>query len=104
MYGGTNIGGINARVVGETGGFGGAVFVGGGKMTMYDGIIKDGKAVSMTDGESKIAGMGGNVFVHTKGNFEMIGGQIIGGQADNGEANVHVAEGGIFTHTGGIIG
>jgi len=105
MYGGKIIGGTNVSVEGEGGGYGGAVSLSGNtKMTMSGGEIYGGTATSSTVDGVKKGGQGGNVFVPSGAVFEMTGGRIYDGTADNGEGNVHVAQGGTFTNNGGTIG
>jgi len=101
MFGGTIKNGTTVVSFNETsgaqvGGNGGNVYA-VGKFVMSGGSITGGTAVSTGSGEDKIGGMGGNVYVSKSGTFEMTGGTITGGAADNGEVNIHVAEGGTYT-------
>jgi len=108
MYGGTIIGTTTESAYDENGklsggGYGGSVFA-DGTFNMYDGVIKGGIAKSIVIDGVVSRGAGGNVGVGAKGVFNMSGGKIFDGTADNGDANLYVAEGGVFNHTGGTIG
>lgn len=100
MYGGTIIGGhakanMKADRSGVQGGYGGSVQVcGNAVFTMYDGVIRDGKATSMVDGSGwDQGGIGGNVHVQANGKFIMEGGQILNGSASINGGNVYLESG-----------
>lgn len=104
MYGGTIIGALSKNLTKAdgnvtVGGHGGSVYV-LGTFNMYDGVIKDGAVEAC----GTTRGRGGNVAVDGSGTFNMSGGEIYGGKADNGEADLYVASKATFKQTGGTIG
>ena len=109
MYGGTIIGSTTQSILDSntndysSGGWGGSVYV-DGEFSMYGGVIKDGKALCTEFDGFKSGGSGGNVAIGDNGVFNMLGGEIYNGTADNGEADLYVMEGGVFNQTGGKIG
>lgn len=95
MYGGTITGGTNAamsRANGSIiGGWGGNVYVYNGTFNMYAGVIKDGTATGVVRGEDGVyvGGYAGNVGIDgKKAVFNMYGGEILNGKAEQGGGNI----------------
>lgn len=95
MYGGTITGGnavAMARANGAiTGGWGGNVYVWNATFNMYGGVIKDGKATGVLREEdgAYVGGWAGNVGIDgKKAVFNMQGGEILNGKAEQGGGNI----------------
>ena len=95
MYGGTITSG-NAMAMSRangsiTGGWGGNVYAWNATFNMYGGVIKDGKATGVVRAEdgAYIGGWAGNVGIDgPKAVFNMKGGEILNGKAEQGGGNI----------------
>ncbi len=110
MYGGTIIGGtakanIKTGQTGVRGGYAGSVCVASNAVfNMYDGVIKDGKAVSYTDSKGNvIGGQGGNIWACDHSEVNIYGGKILDGTAEIFAGNFLIATDATVTMKDGTI-
>ncbi len=94
MYGGTIQGGTSRAVRDSAGkpmnGSGGNLYI-EGNFNMYDGLICDGKAVGLYDGDSCMMGIGGNLYATKTSVVKLMGGTIRDGQSSSGGGNIYMA-------------
>ena len=94
MYGGTIIGGTSQAIKSEAdkpiNGSGGNLYI-EGQFNMYDGVISDGKAIGLYDGDSCLMGTGGNLYVTKTGVANLVGGVLKNGVSSSGGGNIYMA-------------
>ena len=103
VIGGTSVGSMNAAETSTTGGYGGTIQV-GGTFNLYDGVVRDGRALGYVkkDG-SIICGNGGNIHIGTDGIFNMYGGSILNGTADRAGGNIYMGKNAVVNMSDGTI-
>ncbi|MBQ8802810.1 MAG: hypothetical protein IJZ53_04155 [Tyzzerella sp.] len=108
MYNGTVIGGTAVGTMDEAekstkGGYGGTIQV-GGTFNLYDGVIRDGKALRYEKKNGDFTcGNGGNIHIGTDGVFNMYGGSILNGTADRAGGNIYMSKNAVVNMSGGVI-
>lgn len=108
MYGGEIIGGTVIGSMDEdekktTGGYGGTIQV-SGTFNMYDGVIRDGKALRYKKKDGNYTcGNGGNIHLGTNAVFNMYGGEILKGIAESAGGNVYMSKNVVVNISGGTI-
>lgn len=94
MYGGTITGGTSQAIKSEAdkpiNGSGGNLYI-EGQFNMYDGVISDGKAIGLYDGDSCLMGTGGNLYVTKTGVANLAGGVLKNGVSSSGGGNIYMA-------------
>lgn len=94
MYGGTIQGGTSQAIRDSAGkpmnGSGGNLYI-EGNFNMYDGLICDGKAVGLYDGDSCLMGIGGNLYATKTSVVKLMGGIMRDGQSSSGGGNIYMA-------------
>ena len=94
MYGGTIKGGTSKAIRDKAGkpinGSGGNLYI-EGNFNMYGGLICDGKAVGLYNGDSCLMGIGGNLYVTKTAVVKLMGGTVKKGQSSSGGGNIYMA-------------
>ena len=94
MYGGTIRGGTSQAIQDAAGkamnGSGGNLYI-EGNFNMYDGLICDGNAVGLYDGDSCMMGIGGNLYATKTSVVKLMGGSLRDGRSSSGGGNIYMA-------------
>lgn len=103
IIGGTALGSMDEEEKSTKGGYGGTIQV-AGTFNMYDGVIRDGKALryEKKDG-TYTCGNGGNLHLGTNAVFNMYGGEILNGTAQRAGGNIYMAKNVVVNISGGTI-